>query len=120
MLARAVCLAIDEPDRLPVVVDRRALVVDEAGIEPDLLHGREIEVGLELRGLLRPGDPEPVRRREELLQAAEAALELTAARGEEDDDLRPGPGAELAAEWGGVDLLRRHSAAIAASRPSTS
>jgi hypothetical protein len=49
-----------EPDRLPVAVDRAALVVDEAGVQPDALNRVEIEVGLDLRALLRPRDPEAV------------------------------------------------------------
>ena len=76
MLPRPILLAVDEADGLPVAVDRRALVVDEARGEPDLLYRVEIEVGLELRGLLRPGDPEAVGRSKRLLQRRKAALEL--------------------------------------------
>src|SRR6266576_6485867 len=68
MLPRAILLAVDEANRLPLAVDCGALVVDEAGGQPDLLHRREVEVGLDLRGLLRPGNPEAVRRGERLLQ----------------------------------------------------
>src|SRR6266567_3177409 len=61
MLARPVVLAIDEADRLPGLVDRRALVVDEPGAETDSLHRVEVEIRLELGCLLRPCDPEAVR-----------------------------------------------------------
>ena len=44
----------DELAPLEHVGDRRGLVVDEAGVEPMLLHGAEREVGRDLRGLLRP------------------------------------------------------------------
>ena len=75
---RPVRQPVDEPQRLPVVVDRAALVVDEPGGEPGLLHRVEVEVGLELRRLLRPRDPEPVGRRERRLQRGEAPLEQLA------------------------------------------
>jgi hypothetical protein len=65
---------------LPTFVDRRRLVVDEAGLEPDPLHGVEVEIGLDHRRLLRPGDPEAVRGRERGLQDCEASRELLAAR----------------------------------------
>src|ERR687886_533312 len=70
MLARPVAPAADEADRLPVVVDGSALVVHEAGVEADLLHRVEVEVGFELRRLLRPCDPEAVRWCERLLERA--------------------------------------------------
>ena len=76
MLPRPILLAVDEADGLPVSVDRGALVVDETCGETDLLYCLEIEVGLDFRCLLRPGDPEPVRRRERLLQGRKAALQL--------------------------------------------
>ena len=112
MLARPIGLPVDEPDRLPVLVDGGALVVDETGGEPDLLHSGKVEVGVELRGLLRPGDPETVRRRERLLQRREAALELGAAGREEDDDLGAGLGAQLLRQ-------RRRCTSSQASRCST-
>src|SRR4051812_6658265 len=59
---------VDEANRLPGRVDRRALVVDEARVQADPLHGVEIEVGLDLRGLLRPRDPEPIAGLERVLQ----------------------------------------------------
>ena len=105
MLATAVFSAVHEADGLPVVVDGGALVVDQAGSEPDLLHGLEVEVGLQSRGLLGPGDPEPVRGREGLLQRREAALELPTPGCEEDDDLRAGLRAELLGEGRLVSLL---------------
>jgi hypothetical protein len=105
MLAGAVFPAIDETDCLPVVVDRGALVVDQPRVEPDLLDGVEVEVGLELRGLLRPGDPERVCRGERLFQCRESAFELVPARREEDDDLRAGLRAELLGEGRLVSLL---------------
>src|SRR5436190_3397252 len=94
MLPRPVGLAEDEANRLPVV-DRGALVVDEAALEADPLHGVEVEVGLELRCLLGPGDPEPVHRRKRPLQPGEAPLELVDARREIDEDVGPGLRAEL-------------------------
>src|SRR5437660_7294060 len=62
MLSRAILPAVDEADGLPVFVDRGALVVDEPCCEADRLDGGEVEVGVDSRSLLRPGDPEPVRR----------------------------------------------------------
>src|SRR6267378_4713203 len=59
MLSSAFLLAVDEADCLPVSVDRGALVVDEPCREADLLDEREVEVGLDSRGLLRPGDQRP-------------------------------------------------------------
>src|SRR2546427_13223365 len=86
MLAgRPILPAIDEADRLPALVNGRALVVDEAGVEPDPLHRRKVEVGLDLRGLLGPGDPETVGGRERTLERGEAPLELCPIRREEDD-----------------------------------
>jgi hypothetical protein len=41
------------------MIDGSALVVHEPGGEPDLLHRGKVQVGLDLRGLLGPGDPEP-------------------------------------------------------------
>jgi hypothetical protein len=59
MLPRSILLAEDEADRLPVSVDRGALVVDEPRGKPDLLHCREVEVRLDLRRLLRPATQSP-------------------------------------------------------------
>src|SRR5438045_6709951 len=56
--ASAVSPAVDESHGLPRAVDRRALVVDETGREPDLLHRFEVEVALDARCLLRPRDPQ--------------------------------------------------------------
>jgi hypothetical protein len=47
---------------LPAVVDRAALVVDEARGQAHLLHDVERQIRLDPGSLLRPGDPEPVRR----------------------------------------------------------
>src|SRR5919204_4040867 len=55
----AVIEPVDEPHGLPIGVDRGRLVVDEAGSEADPLDRLEIEVGVDLRRLLRPRDPEP-------------------------------------------------------------
>src|SRR5919201_1102654 len=61
MLTRAPILeAPDEPDRLPALVDRAALVVDESSSEANPLDGLEVEVGVDVRGFLRPGDPQAV------------------------------------------------------------
>src|SRR2546425_6574772 len=98
MLSRAILPPVDEADGLPVSVDRGALVVDEPCREADRLDGGEVEVGLDSRGLLRPGDPEPVCRTERLLQRLEAALELLAARREEHEYLRARPRPELRGE----------------------
>ena len=92
---RAVLEPVDEAEGLPVLVDGAALVVDEAVVEAGLLDGVEVEVGLELRGLLRPRDPEPVGRRERALERLEATRKLRAARREVDDDVLPRVGAEL-------------------------
>src|SRR5262245_3323745 len=67
---------VHEPDRLPGVVDRARLVVDEPGLEPDRLNGVEVEVGGDSRRLLRPRDPETVGGLERLLQLREAPPEL--------------------------------------------
>ena len=72
-LARAVVEPVHEPERLPALVDRAALVVDEPPGEPDRLHRLERQVGLELGRLLRPSDPEPVRGSERLLQRPRSA-----------------------------------------------
>src|SRR5207237_9263513 len=105
--SRAVGEAEDEPHSLPVVVDRAALVVDEAGVEPDLLHCLEAEIGLELGRALRPRYPEPIGGAERVSQRPEAALQLRAARGEQDEDLGAGLGAELARERRGRVVLQR-------------
>jgi hypothetical protein len=85
--------AIDETNRRPVVVDRTGLVVHEAVREPDLLDDLEGEVALELRRLLRVGDPEAARGIEAVPESREAALEVAALGCEEDDD----PGSRLRA-----------------------
>src|SRR5262249_42251553 len=101
--SRPIREAVNEAERLPALVDRAGLVVHEAVREADLLHRLEGEVALDLRGLLRPRDPEAVRRVERRLQRLEAALELLSTRREEDDDasarLRP-------------ELLRERSARV--------
>jgi hypothetical protein len=58
MLA-AVLDPADEAKRLPALVDRAGLVVDEAGPEPDRLDGLEAEVALDLGGLLRQATQSP-------------------------------------------------------------
>src|SRR4051812_46055780 len=73
---------IDEAQRLPLLVDRSTLVVDEAGVEAHLLDGVEVEIRLDLRRLLRPGDPERVVRRERSLQLRKPGCELGARRRE--------------------------------------
>src|SRR2546426_4749038 len=98
MLPRPIVPAVDEADGLPVSVDRRALVVDEAGGKTDLLHRLEIEVGFDLGRLLRPGDPEAVGRPERLLQGRKATLELFEACREEHQHLHAGLRAQLLAQ----------------------
>src|SRR5215210_2733554 len=93
--ASAVRPAVDEADGLPGLVDRDRLVVDEPGLEPDALDIVEGEVGLELRRLLRPRDPETVGLRERALQVRKAAAKLVAARREEDGHVGARLGAEL-------------------------
>src|SRR5690242_13739827 len=105
MLPRPVGLAIDESHRLPVLVDRGALVVDEAGLKADALDGVEVEVGVELGRFLRPRDPQAVRGRERPLQRREAPLELGGTGREVDEDV----GARLRAE-----LLRQLNQGAAA------
>src|SRR5215210_6547380 len=100
LTARSILNAPDEAHRLPALVDCAALVVDEPGVEADFLDGVEVEVGLDLRRLLRPGDPQAVGRIERVAQSDEAPLQVCAARGEEDDDSGSRPGAELAGERG--------------------
>ena len=86
---------VDEAARLPVAVDRGALVVDEPGVaSPSRWTDLEVEVGLDLRRLLRPGDPEAVRRSSVRLSFAKRLREVGRARREEDDDA----GARLRAE----------------------
>src|SRR5919201_4298591 len=99
MLTRAPILeAPDEPDRLPALVDRAALVVDESSSEANPLDGLEVEVGVDVRGFLRPGDPEAVGWIERGAELREAPLEIGVARGEEDDHARAWLGAELRRE----------------------
>src|SRR5438128_9319265 len=98
MLARAIFQTEDEAERLPRLVDRGTLVVDQAVREADALHGVEVEVGLERRRLLRPRDPEAVRGRERRLQRGEAPLQLPARGREEDEHLDIGLRAELLPE----------------------
>jgi hypothetical protein len=74
LTAGAVLPAPDEAHGLPVSVDRAALVVDEARIESGSLDGVEVQVGLDLRALLGPRDPEAVRRLERVAEAREAPL----------------------------------------------
>jgi hypothetical protein len=77
MLApRSVLAAAHEAGGLPRVVDRAALVVHEPGREAGLLDGVEVEVGLDLRGLLRPRDPEAVGIVERVAQRGEAPFEV--------------------------------------------
>src|SRR5262245_19008966 len=83
MLAGAIFSAVDEAYGLPGVVDRGALVVYEPSLQADALDGVEVEVRLEPRGLLRPGDPEAVRRAQRSLQHSEPAPQL-GARGREE------------------------------------
>src|SRR5712691_9919 len=97
MLSSAILLAVDKAERLPLVVDCGALVVDQSGCEPDLLHRREVEVGLDLRGLLGPGDPEAVRRGQRLLQRRKPTLQLRSARREKHEHLDAGFRSQLRA-----------------------
>ena len=101
---------VDEAKRLPALVDRAALVVDEPVREPDLLHRLEGEIAVDLRRFLRPSDPQAVRGVEPRLQRVEAPFEIPARRREEDDD----PGARLRPELlgerrAGVVLTRGHA-----------
>src|SRR6266542_4700165 len=98
LAARPILPAIDEADRLPALVNGRALVVDEAGVEPDPLHRSEVEVRVDLRSLLGPGDREAVGGRERTLECGEAPLELRPLRREEDDHGCPGLRAQLLCE----------------------
>ena len=91
---RSIRQPVDEAQRLPVVVDRAALVVDEARVEAGLLHRVEVRSVSSFDRLLRPGDPEAVGRRERRLQPRQPLEQLVAPRREEDDDL----GARLRAE----------------------
>jgi len=53
-LLLAVYEPVDEAHRLPLVVDRAALVVDEASVEADPLNRIEGQIALDLRRFLRP------------------------------------------------------------------
>src|SRR5436189_2505743 len=68
----AVLPAHDELQPLERGGDRRALVVDEPGVETDFLDRVEVEVGREPGGLLRPRDPQPSRRRDRRGEPREA------------------------------------------------
>jgi len=61
MLSSAIPLAVDErtASHSPSIA---ALLLSTSRRRADLLDSREVEVGLDLRGLLGPGDPESVRR----------------------------------------------------------
>src|SRR5215467_13650037 len=85
LTARSVLAPPDEAESLPCAVDRTAFVVDQAGREPDPLHSVEVEIGLELRRLLGPRDPEAVRRLERVAEGVEPVLELCPLGREEDD-----------------------------------
>src|SRR5262245_36088970 len=98
MLPRPILFAVDEAHRLPVVVDRRALVVDEPGRETDVLHRCEVQIRLDLRGPLRPGDPQAVRGGERPLESRKPPAELVAARREVDEDVCTALRPELLAE----------------------
>src|SRR5262249_13232577 len=52
--ASTVGTPVHEPQGLPALVDRAGLVVDEAVVEPDALHGLEREIAGYRGGLLRP------------------------------------------------------------------
>src|SRR2546430_14621203 len=116
MLSWAILPAVDEASGVPVFVDRGALVVDEPCAEADRLDGVEVEVGVDSRSLLRPGDPEPVRRSERLLQGLEAALELDAARREEHEYLRARLRPELRGERRRRVVLVSHQGAVREGR----
>src|SRR6266508_2208871 len=107
MLAMPIDSAVDEANGLPLVVDRGALVVDEARIEADLLHCPEVQVGLDRRGLLRPCNPEAVCGSQRLLEGAEAAFQLHLTRREENVVLRDGAPTELLRERRRVGRLRQ-------------
>jgi hypothetical protein len=110
---RPVLEAADESDRLPALVDRAALVVDEPVPEADPLHGVEIQIGLDPRRALRPRDPEAVGGIERVAQGGEPPVEVRKARGELDDDSRSGLRAELAGERGRRVVLVRHGSTLA-------
>jgi hypothetical protein len=98
-------------------LDRAALVVHEAVREADLLHRFERQISLDLRGLLRPRDPEPVGGIECRLKGGEAALELVARRREEDDDARSRLRAEFLREGRARVVLTRGHATPRGERP---
>src|SRR3954469_9846372 len=86
-LPSAVGDADHEAESLPALVDRAALVVDEAALEAEPLHRLEVEVRLRPRALLRPRDPQPAVGGEAALQRREAASESRPARREQDGDV---------------------------------
>src|SRR5581483_10354618 len=90
----AVAEPVHEAKRLPVLVDRAALVVDEAGVETDRLDDGEAEVGRDPGRLLRPGDPEAAGAVEGGEEPSEAPHEVDATGDEDERDVertaRPG------------------------------
>src|SRR5438132_11098325 len=56
--------------------DRRALVVDETGVQPDPLDRIEVQVSGDARGLLRPRDPQAPGRREGASERGEVSGEI--------------------------------------------
>src|SRR5512142_1972162 len=110
LTARPVFAPPDEAESLPVAVDRTALVVDQAGRQADPLDGVEVEVGLELRRLLRPRDPEPVGGVERVAERREPPLQVGPVGREQDDHADAGLRAELGRERRRGVVLAGHGA----------
>src|SRR5262245_34143908 len=87
----AVLHAHDELHALEDVGDRGALVVDESRRQPGRLHRVEVQIGRDLRRLLRPRDPQAPGRRDRRGERREALGQVTTAREEADDDVQVAP-----------------------------
>src|SRR4029450_5654406 len=80
--------AVLQPDHelepLEDAVDRGRLVVDQPRVQPQALDDLEGEVGLDRRGLLGPGHPEPAGRVQRANGDGEATAEVGEGRGEQE------------------------------------
>src|SRR5215207_6945145 len=67
---------IHELEALVDVVDRGGLVVDQTSVQTVPLDDPEGQIALDVRGLLRPGYPQPARRVERPSQGGEPAAQI--------------------------------------------
>ena len=80
-----------EPQPRPGRVDRAYLVVDETGRETGFSHRAVIEIGLDARAALGPGEPQPAALSERASAAGRRRSSCARDAGEQHDDLE-GPG----------------------------